>query len=64
MERQRWETRKVIEGLLMTYEVGAEDLEDEVRKILESAEVIGEVEEAEVREMIIRKRQEVKARGG
>ena len=35
-----------------------------MRKILESAEVIGEVEVAEVREMVIRKRQEMKGRGG
>jgi hypothetical protein len=53
------ETRKVIEGLLLTYEGGGEDLEVEVRKIMEGAEVLGEVEMAEVREMIIRKRQEI-----
>jgi hypothetical protein len=35
-----------------------------VRKILQTAQVIGEVEVAEVREMVIRKRQEVKAKGG
>ena len=31
---------------------------------MEGAEVLGEVEMAEVREMIIRKRQEIKLRGG
>jgi hypothetical protein len=48
----------------MTYEGGGEDLEDEVRKIVDGAEVIGEVDVAEVREMVLRKRQEMKARGG
>ena len=54
----------MIEGLLLTYEGGGEDLEDEVRKIMEGAEVLGEVEMAEVREMVIRKRQEIKLTGG